>query len=181
VDGRLKARVFVAAVTVAVLGVAAAQEPPSAALYNALSSAQRRLLDGWATTARTPTEREREARQQFETASDDFRVTFERATARLSALALFDPENGEVLGVALDLLDGVEPPSRQPAAGAARRSLAVTFAPGARDRLHRSREFDRLDEASDSAHVTFVHLGPPGIRIVISDRDARGTVTILDP
>ena len=38
-------------------------------------------------------------------------------TAALAAVSLSDQENGEILGVALDLIDGVEPLARQPAAG----------------------------------------------------------------
>ena len=115
----------------------------SAPAFDTLSETQQRLLAGLATSPASGTNPSLGARAWFDGADPSFRAAFATITAALAAVSLSDHENGEILGVALDLIDGVEPLARQPAAGARldRAQLSVTLAPGARDRLRRSSEF----------------------------------------
>jgi hypothetical protein len=144
----------------------AAQEPPRLARYDSLTAAQRRLLDGWVPG-------------QYDAAPAAFRAAFEEIAALLSSLVLSDPENGEVLGAALDLVASVEPIDRQPAAGAASspRYIAVTLASGARDRLRRSGEFERARDGAPD-RVEFLHAGPPAIRISMDASGARALISV---
>ena len=114
----------------------AAQSAPA---FDTLSETQQRLLTGLATPP-PGTSRAMDARALFDGADASFRAAFATITTALATVSLSDHENGEILGVALDLVNGVEPLARQPAAGRAPglAQLCVTLAPGARDRLRRS-------------------------------------------
>ena len=160
-------------------GLAPARQPASPLPYDRLSASQRRLLAGWAEPSRT--DAEADSRQRYESAPERFRLAFEQVTARLEAVVLSDPENGEVLGAALDLIDAIEPLARQPAPTSSRGTeLAVRFAPGARDRLRRSAEFERVGDPR-SGQADFVHFGPPALRISIEGRGARGRIVVPSP
>jgi hypothetical protein len=137
--------------------------------YGALTSSQRALLPGSAA----------QARAEYNDAPAAFRQAFERITARLSSLLLSDPENGEVLGSAIELIEHVEGRAVQPAAEARAVRLAVTLASGARDRLRRSREFARVDAAGGG--VAFVHSEPPAVRIDLGERPLFAIVTVTPP
>ena len=145
-------------------GVAAAQGPSGVTPYDGLTAAQRRLLHGWPSGT-------------YDAAPEAFRVAFGHVTARLSSLLLSDPENGEVLGSALDLVESVEPLDRQPVIGDAPSTLqlAVTLASGARDRLRRSGEFQRVSDGAPD-RVEFLHEGPPAVRI---SADSRGSAALV--
>jgi len=146
-------------------GAGAAQ--PLADPYEGLTPAQRAVLP-WSSEA---------ARRAYNSAPPSFRRAFEGVTTRFSALLLWDPENGEVLGSALDLIERVEEPGVQPRSDGQVLQLVVMLAPGARDRLRRSREFTR----PDSLGTTFVYGDPTAIRIEIGDRSQFATVTVLHP
>lgn len=147
--------------------------------YDELSPAQRRLLRTWGADAPSPEGRERQARDRFDSAPERFRVAFEQITGHLAAVLLSDPENGEVLGAAIDLIDAVEPPERPPVGtGAGLETLSVALFSGARDRLRRSAEFERLVGGSEGGQTVFEHTGPPVIRIVIAPSGARADVSL---
>lgn len=97
------------------------------------------------------------------------RDAFEQVTRALTALVLSDPENGEVLGSALDLVDSMEQPARADATSspAAAWRVPVALAPGARDALRRSAEFTLDTIAAGSAPV-YVHRGAASIRITMT-------------
>jgi hypothetical protein len=145
---------------------ARAAQPP-ADPYEGLTPAQRAVLP-WSSDA---------ARGAYNSAPPSFRRAFEGVTTRLSPLLLWDPENGEVLGSALDLIERVEEPGAQPRSDGQILRLVATLAPGARDRLRRSRDFTR----PDSLGTTFVHGDPVAIRIEIGDRSQIAVVTVLEP
>jgi hypothetical protein len=147
------------------VGICAAQPPANP--YESLSASQRAILP-WSVDA---------APNAYNIAPPAFRRAFEIVTTRVTALSLSDPENGEVLGSAIDLIERVEAPGAQPPSDAQAVTLSVTLAPGARDRLRRSREFARADAAAP----TFVYGDPPAIRIEIADRASFAVVTVLQP
>lgn len=134
--------------------------------YDALSAAQRVVLPGVVTRAR----------DDYNQAPASFRQAFEVITTRLSSLLLWDPENGEVLGSALELIEQVEMPAAQPPSEAGAMRLSVTLASGARDRLRRSREFARADAAGD---VAFVHGDPPQVRIELTGPASHAVVAVI--
>jgi len=150
-----------------VTGLPAAQEPPRVAPGGSPTAAQRRLLEGWAPGT-------------YDAAPELFRMAFDGVTARLSLLQLSDPENGEVLGAALDLVESVEPLDRQPVTGDAPATLrlAVTLAAGARDRLRRSAEFERVSDGAPG-RIEFLHAGPPAIRISTDAAGARAEIAVV--
>jgi hypothetical protein len=160
-------------------GLAPARQPASPLPYDRLSASQRRLLAGWAEPSRT--DPEADIRQRYESTPERFRMAFEQVTARLEAVVLSDPENGEVLGAALDLIEAIEPQARQPAPTSSRGTeLAVKLAPGARDRLRRSAEFERVGDQR-SGQADFVHFGPPAVRISVDGRGASGRIVVPSP
>jgi hypothetical protein len=142
---------------------------PQADAYDALTVVQRRLL--WAPPAH--------AREEYDGAPAPFRQAFEAVTTRLSSLILSDPENGEVLGSAVELVDRVEQPAVQAVATGLEMRLVVTLASGARDVLRRAREFTRVDGADGA--IAFVHEGPAAIRFEISGRLPNATVIVQRP
>ena len=158
------------------LGPIAAQSGPA---FDALSAIQQRMLAGLATPPPSGTSRSTDARALFDGADASFRDAFATITAALATLSLSDHENGEILGVALDLVDGVEPLALQPAAGraAGRAQLSVTLAPGARDRLRRSAEFapDRSG-ATPSHPAAYLQKNGPSLRFAL---DAAGTRALI--
>lgn len=165
--GTVAARFLLAATVAATPGVAAAQEPSRVTPYDSLTATQRRLLEGWASG-------------KYDAAPEPFKAAFGHVTARLSSILLSDPENGEVLGAALDLVESVEPLERQPVTGDAPSTLqiAVTLASGARDRLRRSGEFERVSEGAPD-RVEFLYAGPPAVRISADARGAAALITVL--
>jgi hypothetical protein len=147
--------------------------------YDELSAAQRRLLQAWGAGAPSPAERDRQIRDRFESAPERFRIVFAQLTARLAAVLLSDPENGEVLGAALDLVDAVEPPERQPApSDSSDDTLSVFLASGARDRLRRSAEFERVIDREAQDRIVFEHAGPPVLRLAIPTSGSTGHVSM---
>jgi hypothetical protein len=155
--------------------IAAQSAPP----FDALSEAQQRLLAGLVTTPPPGTNRAMDARAVFDAADASFRIAFATITAALAAVSLSDHENGEILGVALDLVDGVEPLARQPAAGGANgpATLSVTLAPGARDRLRRSAEFARDDGSATPTHpAAYLQKNSPSLRFAL---DASGSHALI--
>jgi hypothetical protein len=157
--------------------IAAQSGPP----FDALSATQQRLLAGLATPPSLGTNQPTDARAMFDGADASFRDAFATITAALASLSLSDHENGEILGVALDLVDGVEPLARQPEAGGGdeRAQLSVTLAPGARDRLRRSAEF-----APDSGGVTpshpaaYLQTNSPSLRFALDATGTRARISI---
>ena len=147
--------------------------------YDELSSAQRRLLHRWGPGGLSPEGRERLARDRFDSAPERFRVVFEQITGHLAAVLLSDPENGEVLGATLDLIDAIEPPERQPNwPGASDATLSGLRASGARDRLRRAAEFERKADGTVQGRTVFEHAGPPAIRIAIAASGSSGEVSM---
>jgi hypothetical protein len=134
--------------------------------YDALSAAQRALLPGAVTRAR----------DDYNRAPASFRQAFEVITTRLSSLLLWDPENGEVLGSGLELIEQVEMPAAPPPPESGVMRLSVTLASGARDRLRRSREF-ALDDATGA--VAFVHGDPPPVRIELTGPASHAVVAVI--
>jgi hypothetical protein len=167
VVGPVVARILPAVIVMLATGLPAAQAPPVGAPGDGLTAAQRRLLAGWAPGT-------------YDAAPEPFRVAFEQVTRRLSSLLLSDPENGEVLGAALDLIESVEPPDRQPAGGEASPTLqlSVTLAAGARDRLRRAGEFGRVSDSAPG-RVEFLHEGPPAIRISADAAGSRAQIAVV--
>jgi hypothetical protein len=154
-------------------GVAASAQ--SVPLYDTLTDIQKRLLVGLATPSRKPAPPGPQAQAIFDGATASFRAAFIEVTDALAAVSLSDEENGEILGVALDLVDRVEPLERQPgAASGLSVMLRVTLASGARDRLRRSSEFERASEAPAGADSPLVyrHDGPPSIELIITNPTA---------
>lgn len=162
------------------MGLLAAQEPARVTPYDSLTTGQRRLLAGWAAGLASTTERQAAVRGQYDAAPESFRVAFGHVTARLSSLLLSDPENGEVLGAALDLVESVEPLDRQPMIGDAPSTLqlAVTLASGARDRLRRSGEFERVSDGAPD-RVEFLHEVPPAVRVSADASGVRALISVL--
>jgi hypothetical protein len=150
-----------AMVRVVAVGAQSAPSPPS---YERLTAAQRHLVEGWDPGA-------------FDAAPAAFRAAFGRVTGAISSLVLFDPENGEVLGSVLDLVDAVALLADQPVPGgdAVDSRLVVTLTSGALDRLRRSAEFARVGEGSDAVYV---RPGPPEIRISIVGGGERGVIVV---
>ena len=134
--------------------------------YDALTAAQRALLPGVVTRAR----------DDYNRAPASFRQAFEVVTTRLSSLLLWDPENGEVLGSALELIEQAEAPAAQPPSEPGAMRLKVTLASGARDRLRRSREFVR---AVANGAVTFVYGEPPQVRIELTGKASHAVVAVI--
>jgi len=134
--------------------------------YDALSAAQRALLPGVVTRAR----------DDYNRAPASFRQAFEVITTQLSSLLLWDPENGEVLGSGLELIEQVEMPASPPPSESGVMRLSVTLASGARDRLRRSREFAR-DDATGA--VAFVHGDPPPVRIELTGPASHAVVAVI--
>ena len=96
-------------------------------------------------------------------------------------MSLSDHENGEILGVALDLVNGVEPLARQPAAGsvAGLAQLSVTLAPGARDRLRRSSEFaPDSGRATPGYSVVYLQKNSPSLQFALDAAGSRALVSI---
>jgi hypothetical protein len=135
-----------------------------------LTPAERRLLAAWPAGERG-----------YDAAPAWFRDAFDVVTSRLAELLLSDPENGEVLGAALDLVEAVEPLDRQPAAETGRRRVAVRLAAGARDRLRRSAEFERVELTARSDRVTYRHTGPPEVVVEGDAAGERAVITITSP
>jgi hypothetical protein len=86
---------------IAPLTAASSGDTAQARSYDALSPAQRRLLQVWGAGAPSPEGRDRLARERFDSAPENFRVVFEQRTGHLAAVLLSDPENEEVFGAAL--------------------------------------------------------------------------------
>jgi hypothetical protein len=82
--------------------------------------------------------------------------------------------------VALDLIDGVEPLARQPAGAAAGPAqLAVTLAPGARDRLRRSAEFSLDRDGATAAHpLSYRQLGNPSLDFALDSSGTRALISL---
>jgi hypothetical protein len=139
----------------------AAREP-----YDVLSAAQRALLPG--DVAR--------ARDEYNGAPASFREAFEVITTELATLLLSDPENGEVLGSALELIDQIDAPAAQPPPESGAMRLAVTLASGARDRLRRSRELTRVDA---NGAIRFVHADPPQVEIELTGQASHAIVAVI--
>lgn len=136
-----------------------------------LTAVQRRLVDAWPGGT-----------QRYDSAPDTFHLAFEAITARLTTLVLSDPENGEILGAAIDLVEALEPLERQPATGSNdRHRLAVTLAPGARDRLRRAAEFEAAKGTGGDGGTGYVHAGPPLVRISMSVGDSRAVIALGAP
>jgi hypothetical protein len=150
--------------------------------FDTLSQVQQRLLAGLATLPPPGTSRTTaDARALFEGADPSFRAAFATITAALAAVSLSDHENGEILGVALDLVDGVEPLARQPAAGAAPglTQLSVTLAPGARDRLRRSSEFaPDSGRAAPGYSVVYLQKNSPSLQFALDASGSRALVSM---
>jgi hypothetical protein len=173
------------AATVASLAAALTAGSPVGAqpapAFDTLSETQQRLLAGLATSPPSGTGRARDARAVFDAADASFRAAFATITTALATVSLSDHENGEVLGVALDLVNGVEPLGRQPAVGSAAglAQLSVTLAPGARDRLRRSSEF-AVDSgrATPGYSVFYVQKSSPLLQFALDTTGSRGLVSI---
>jgi len=144
--------------------------------YDTLTDTQKRLLGGLA--PRPGAEQASQARANFDGAATSVRAAFIEVTSALEAVSLSDHENGEILGVALDLVDRVELLELRPVGEADDRAarLRVTLASGATDRLRRSSEFTRAPSASAQADaIVYRHEGPPSIKLIITSL----TATIL--
>jgi hypothetical protein len=151
---------------IALLTAASSGDAAQTRGYDDLSPSQRRLLQPWGA-------------DRFDSAPERFRIVFERLTGRLAPVLLSDPENGEVLGAAMDLIDAVEPPERQPARpDASDDRLSVVLASGARDRLRRSAEFERVVDGMVRDQAVFEHAGPQAIRIAIASPGSSGEVSM---
>ncbi len=151
----------------------------SAPAFDTLSETQKRLLAGLAGPSPSGTTPSTGARALFDDADASFRDAFATITAALAAVSLSDHENGEILGVALDLIDGLEPFARQPAAGTAvgRAQLCVVLAPGARDRLRRSSEFVIDSGGATPIYPTaYLQKTSPSLQLAL---DATGTLALI--
>jgi hypothetical protein len=157
----------IAALLIAALlgGVAAPAQP--AAVYDSLNEAQKQLLASLvpASSAAVP-------HTVFDDADLSFRQTFVRVTAALAAASLSDQENGEILGVALDLVAAIDPVARQPSQSGARAELSVRLAPGARDRLRRSSEF------ASSGDAVYLEQGTSALRIALDEAGERAIISL---
>jgi hypothetical protein len=156
----------------------AAQTAPA---FDALSETQRRLLAGLATLPPPSTARTMTTRTWFDGADASFRDAFVTITGVLATVSLSDQENGEILGVALDLVDGIEPPARQPAAGSAtgRVELAVRLAPGARDRLRRSSEFASANgSAAPNRPAAYRQKDSPALLVALEATGTRAIISV---
>ena len=156
----------------------AAQSAPA---FDTFSETQQRLLAGLATSPPPGTSPAMDVRTLFDRADASFRVAFATITAALATVSLSDHENGEILGVALDLVNGVEPLARQPAAGSAAglAQLSVTLAPGARDRLRRSAEFaPDSGRATPGYSVVYLQKNRPSLQFALDATASRALVSI---
>lgn len=162
--GRL---VPVAALVCALLvGAAGAQSRPGG--YDALTAAQRGLLP---TEVSSP--------DAYVAAPEPYRRAFEEVSACLAGIVLTDPENGEVLGPAIELIERVGAPTPTGNLSSSDElRLAVSLASGARDRLRRSREFVRADGDGPGA---FDHVGPPAIRIELGEHPSAAVIRLTLP
>jgi len=153
----------------------------SAFAFDTLSETQQRLLAGLATSPPPGTSRAMDARALFDGADATFRAAFATITTVLATVSLSDHENGEVLGVALDLVSGVGPLARQPAAGGAAgmAQLSVTLAPGARDRLRRSSEFAPGGGGATPGYpVVYLQKDSPSLQFALDATASRALVSM---
>ena len=178
-------RALKAAAAVACLAAGLLAGPPgfaqSAPSFDTLSETQQRLLDGLAPRPPSGGHRSAEPRASFDGAAASFRAAFATITTALAAMSLSDHENGEILGVALDLVSAVEPLARQPAATSATGAapLAVTLAPGARDRLRRSSEFaPDHGRATPDYPIVFVRISSPSLQFALDHTGSRALVSL---
>ena len=164
----------------AVLAASVTITAQSAPAFDTLSDTQQRLLAGLAAQSSPSGNRSMDARATFEGADPSFRTAFATITTALAAVSLSDHENGEILGVALDLVSGLEALEDQPAgrtAGFAQ--LSVTLAPGARDRLRRSSEF-ALDGGRETVNYPSVYLqkNSPSLQFGLDATGSRALISI---
>ena len=121
--------------------IAHAQPTSTGSAFGRLDAAQRRLVEAWLQVGSAPPA-DAARRHAYDRLDPSHRTAFETVTRALARISLSDIENGEILGGALDLLDGLQPRAEQPAPGpaGARHRLAVRLTAGAVDRLRRSSE-----------------------------------------
>ncbi|MEZ5283614.1 MAG: hypothetical protein R2712_02155 [Vicinamibacterales bacterium] len=134
----------------------------------ALSPEQTRLLASWTRDS-----------AGLDPVPESMRRVFLDLTEGLAAVSLSDPENGEILGTAIELVDALVALDRQPSSSADRRpGLAVHLVPGAADRLRRAGECaNRLPAAGATTVVCRIDANAaPTLTLELSADGTRATV-----
>ena len=149
-------------------------ERPVRNRYAELDPERQKLFDGYAQTLNTKSGQILTPEERFRALSPSEQTTFDGITHALMRSSLTD-QDGRSLGRALDLVTGVERIAGQQAGKGADQQfrLYVTLRPDARDRLDRSREFDRGHENA-IYHAGYPHsyrLGAnvPSIQLSLSE------------